>query len=169
MTETIYLAGGCFWGTQHFLRKIKGVVSTEVGYANSTVSHPTYKQVCDGGTHAAETVKVDYDPSQIALADILSLYFLTIDPTSVNRQGGDRGEQYRTGIYYTDEEQKEIATRFIGSIRHRFSLPIAVEVLPIQNFYPAEQNHQDYLINNPGGYCHVDPRLFKIAEQFNRK
>ena len=99
----IYLAGGCFWGTEHFLKQIRGVESTEVGYANSIINQPTYQQVCSGETNAAETVKVVYDPETVNLSLLLDLYFKTIDPTSLNRQGNDRGTQYRTGIYYTNK------------------------------------------------------------------
>ena len=98
----IYFAGGCFWGTEHFLKQIRGVESTEVGYANSIINQPTYQQVCSGETNAAETVKVVYDPETVNLSLLLDLYFKTIDPTSLNRQGNDRGTQYRTGIYYTN-------------------------------------------------------------------
>ena len=143
----IYLAGGCFWGTEHFLKQIRGVEKTEVGYANSQVPDPTYKEVCTGNTGAVETVKVVYDPQTVSLDLLLNLYFQTIDPTSVNRQGGDSGLQYRTGIYYTK--------------------PIAIEVMPLVNFYAAEEYHQDYLDKNVGGYCHINPRLFELARKAN--
>ena len=100
--SVIYLAGGCFWGTEHFMKQVRGVEKTRVGYANSALSDPSYEQVCSGATGAAETVEVVYDPAVVGLPLLLNLYFLTIDPTSLNRQGGDIGTQYRTGIYYTD-------------------------------------------------------------------
>ena len=161
--KTIYFAGGCFWGTEHFMKQIPGVESTEVGYANSIVANPTYKEVCTGRTEAAETVKVVYNPSEVSLSFLIRLYFMTIDPTSLNRQGGDSGTQYRTGIYYTDEEQKEVAELELIKLSVRYDAPIVVELKPIENFYEAEDYHQDYLDKNPGGYCHVNPALFEIA------
>lgn len=161
--STIYLAGGCFWGTEHFLKQIKGVESTQAGYANSRVPYPSYRQVCSGDTGAAETVEVVYDPAKVSLDEILKLYFLTIDPTSINRQGGDKGEQYRTGIYYTTESQRDTARKALDILQNDYSAPIAVELKRIENFYPAEDYHQDYLENNPTGYCHISPALFKLA------
>lgn len=162
----IYLAGGCFWGTQHFLRLIPGVVSTQVGYANSTVPSPSYKEVCTGHTDAAETVQTQYDTSVISLEEILSLYYMTIDPYSLNRQGGDRGTQYRTGIYTIDDHSLEIAEKFIKQKSADAPHKIMVEVKPLENFYPAEDYHQDYLVENAGGYCHVSPNLFEIAKDY---
>lgn len=163
--NTIYLAGGCFWGTAHLFSLVPGVIDTTAGYANSRIENPTYQQVCTGMTNAAETVKVDYDKRQIGLSDLLALYFRSIDPTSVNRQGGDSGTQYRTGIYYTDPADQEIIEAMIATIQRRNTLPVAVEYEPLENFYPAEDYHQDYLAKNPGGYCHVDPVLFNEARQ----
>lgn len=160
MTKVIYLAGGCFWGTDHLFSLVEGVVSTEAGYANSTVPHPTYEMVCTGRTGAAETVKVTYDDTLIGLSEILTLYFRSIDPLSLNRQGGDVGTQYRTGIYYVDKTDIEIIDAVVATVQRRYSEPLAVEVGPLVNFYPAEIYHQDYLYKNPGGYCHVDTRLF---------
>ncbi len=161
----IFFAGGCFWGTEHFLKQIDGVVNTEVGYVNSIVPNPTYKDVCTGTTLAAEGVKVEYDPEKIDLQFLIQLYLMTIDPTSVNRQGNDVGTQYRTGIYYTDTIQRDIALKELSkeAVLHRH--PIAVEVEHLNNFYPAEDYHQDYLDKNPQGYCHIDPRLFQIAKK----
>lgn len=160
MTKVIYLAGGCFWGTDHLFSLVEGVVSTEAGYANSRVPHPTYEMVCTGRTGAAETVKVTYDDTLIGLSEILTLYFRSIDPLSLNRQGGDVGTQYRTGIYYVDKTDIEIIDAVVATVQRRYSEPLAVEVGPLVNFYPAEIYHQDYLYKNPGGYCHVDTRLF---------
>lgn len=161
--RTIYFAGGCFWGTQHFFKQINGVVNTEVGYANSVIPHPTYKQVCTGATQAAEGVRVSYDPSVVSLPFLIDLYFETIDPVSVNRQGGDSGTQYRTGIYYTDASQQRDALEAVRARQPLYKEPIAVEVKPLANFYPAEEYHQDYLDKNPDGYCHISPRLFALA------
>ena len=163
----IYLAGGCFWGTEHFLKQIRGVESTQVGYANSTVANPSYEQVCSGKTNAAETVKVVYDPEVAKLGLILDLYFKTIDPTSLNRQGNDRGTQYRTGIYYTNPADLPVIEEAIKTLRTKYTQPIAVEVMPLSNFYPAENYHQDYLDKHPNGYCHIDPSLFDMAKKAN--
>lgn len=167
--QTIYFAGGCFWGTEHFFKMIAGVESTEVGYANSIVENPTYKQVCTGATQAAETVRVVYDADAVALPMLIDLYMLTIDPTSLNRQGGDIGTQYRTGIYYTTDEQRQTVEQCLARLESEAGVKFVIEVKPIENFYPAEDYHQDYLDKNPAGYCHVDPRLFALARQANRK
>lgn len=161
--KTIYLAGGCFWGTEHFFQLVPGIRETEVGYANSNVADPSYKEVCTGRTGAAETVKVVYDSDSITLPYLLSLYFRTIDPTTLNRQGNDVGTQYRTGIYYTDPEELPMIKRAVDKLQQLYSKPLAIEVEPLRNFYPAEDYHQDYLINNPRGYCHIDPSLFRMA------
>ena len=167
--DTIYFAGGCFWGTEHYMKQIDGVISTEVGYANSSVANPTYKEVCTGNTGAAETVQVAYDPRITDLQYLITLYFATIDPTVKDRQGSDVGTQYRTGIFYTNEAQKTIIEQTIDSMRSYFKAPIVTEVLPLQNFYPAEEYHQDYLDKNPDGYCHINPQLFRIAKEESLK
>lgn len=164
-TKEIYLAGGCFWGTEHFLGLVPGVESTQVGYANSNTPNPTYKEVCTGRTGAAETVKVTYDADSVSLPFLLSLYYKTIDPTSLNRQGNDRGTQYRTGIYYTDPADSAIVAASLRRLQSSYDRPLAIESGPLINFYRAEDYHQDYLYKNPGGYCHIDPELFKMARQ----
>lgn len=163
----IYLAGGCFWGTEHFLQQIRGVEITEVGYANSLVSNPSYEQVCSGNTLAAETVKVVYNPEVVGLNLLLNLYFQTIDPTSLNQQGHDRGTQYRTGIYYTQSNDLSIIKQAIQLLSSHYEHPIVIEVEPLANFYPAEAYHQNYLDKNPGGYCHINPALFAMAREAN--
>ena len=165
MLKTIYLAGGCFWGTAHLFSLVPGVETTVAGYANSSVPNPSYEQVCTGRTGAAETVKIDYDPDSVGLTDLLQLYFKSIDPLSVNRQGGDRGTQYRTGIYYTDPADRTVIETDLATLQRRYSEPLAIECRALQNFYPAEDYHQDYLYKNPSGYCHVNPALFKEAEK----
>lgn len=167
-TEQIVLAGGCFWGTDHFFKQINGVVATQAGYANSNVANPTYQEVCSGRTGAAEAVKVTYDPDSVDLALLLRLYFRTIDPTAVDRQGNDTGTQYRTGIFYTDSAQQQIARQALDRLQTYYQQPIAIELAPLRNFYPAEDYHQDYLDKNPGGYCHIDPTLFDLARQAKR-
>lgn len=163
----IYLAGGCFWGTEHFLKLIDGVESTQVGYANSNIPNPTYEQVCTGKTNATETVKVVYDPQEVKLNLLLDLYFKTIDPTSLNKQGNDRGTQYRTGIYYTNKADLPIINNAIKVLSTQYNRPLAIEVMPLTNFYKAEEYHQDYLDKHPGGYCHIDPSLFTLAKKAN--
>lgn len=161
MTKKIYLAGGCFWGTEHLFSLIDGVDATRVGYANSKIANPTYEMVCTGHTGAAETVEVVYDNSKIGLSELLMIYFKSIDPLSHNRQGNDVGTQYRTGIYYADPADLPVIEAVVATVQRRHTQPLAVEVKALQNFYPAELYHQEYLYKNPGGYCHVDPQLFE--------
>lgn len=165
--KKIYLAGGCFWGTEHLFSLVDGVDRTVAGYANSNVPHPSYEMVCSGSTGAAETVEVEYDNTKVSLTELLAIYFRSIDPTALNRQGNDVGTQYRTGIYYTDSADIEVIEAFVSMVQRRFVEPLAVEVAPLRSFYPAELYHQQYLYKNPGGYCHVDPALFD--EVRNRK
>lgn len=164
MTKTIYLAGGCFWGTSHLFSLVPGVQDTISGYANSIVPDPTYQEVCSGKTEAAETVEVVYDPDKVGLSDLIALYFKSIDPLSVNKQGGDTGTQYRTGIYWTDPADEAVVRIMLETLQRRHKQPLAIEAGPLRNFYPAEEYHQDYLMKNPGGYCHVDPALFREAK-----
>lgn len=164
MNKIIYLAGGCFWGTAHLFSLVPGVSESEAGYANSIVVNPTYKEVCSGNTHAAETVKVVYDPDEVSLSSLLRLYFKSIDPLSINKQGGDVGTQYRTGIYYSDPADASVIEAELATLARRHTQPLAIEFGPIRNFYPAEEYHQQYLYKNPNGYCHVDPALFKEAK-----
>ncbi|MGL4986084.1 MAG: peptide-methionine (S)-S-oxide reductase MsrA [Treponemataceae bacterium] len=163
--KTIYLAGGCFWGTEHYLKQLNGVTKTSVGYANSIIENPTYRQVCQGITEAAETVEVEYNPQVLSLGFLLDMFFLSINPVSLNQQGNDHGTQYRTGIYYTEEQDFIVAKKSLKELQKKYSDPIAVEVLPLKNYYPAEIDHQDYLVNNPQGYCHISPSLFAIAKK----
>ena len=165
--KEIYLAGGCFWGTEHYLKMINGIVFTEVGYANSLVENPSYEMVCKGNTMAAETVHIKYDMSLISLETLLDMYFVSIDPTSINKQGHDVGVQYRTGIYYTDENDLAVINKVIFEQQKKCSEEIVVEVMPLENFYPAEDYHQDYLTKNPNGYCHLPLELFEFAKRFN--
>lgn len=160
---TIYFAGGCFWGTAHLFSLVPGVESAVAGYANSTVDSPTYRQVCTGATNAAETVKVDYDPECVSLDSLIELFLASIDPTTLNRQGNDVGTQYRTGIYYIDSQSGEAARRMLARLDEGLDGRSVVECRRLENFYPAEDYHQDYLVKNPGGYCHVDPWLFERA------
>jgi methionine-S-sulfoxide reductase len=162
--KTIYLAGGCFWGMQKFFDQFEGVLRTEVGYANGPDKAPSYEEVCADSGHA-ETLRIDYDESTVSLTELLRYFFMVIDPLSVNRQGEDEGIQYRTGIYYTDESLLPAIRAKTAEVAARYSEPLAVEVLPLENFYPAEEYHQKYLVKNPAGYCHLKPELFHLAEQ----
>jgi methionine-S-sulfoxide reductase len=161
--KEIYLAGGCFWGAEKYFSLIKGVHETGVGYANGNTANPGYEDVCRRNTGHAETVKVIYDPAVLNLEKLLSLYYEVIDPTSVNRQGADRGTQYRTGIYYVDETDRPVIDSSIGELQKKYSKPVAIEVEPLRNYYPAEEYHQKYLDKNPGGYCHIGQDAFKRA------
>ncbi|MCI5642617.1 MAG: peptide-methionine (R)-S-oxide reductase MsrB [Peptoniphilus sp.] len=156
--KVIYLAGGCFWGTEAYLKKIKGIVKTVVGYANGDSDETNYEIV--SRTDHAETVKIYYDFSRISLTEILLHYFRIINPKSINRQGNDIGRQYRTGIYWDEEDtnSKEIVKDFIEYEEEKIG-KVAVEISPIKNFVKAEDYHQDYLDKNPNGYCHVNLNL----------
>ena len=157
MKREIYLAGGCFWGLQKYIdSEVNGVISTECGYANGRGEKVTYEEVCSQTTGFCETVKVVYDDNKTSLDDILREYFYTIDPTSVNRQGADIGEQYRTGIYYSDANDAPIVKRALSDLQKGYRIRIAVEEGPIEKFIPAEEYHQKYLDKNPGGYCHIN-------------
>ena len=162
--KTVYLAGGCFWGTQKFFDQFEGVLSTQVGYANGPTENPSYQEVCRSSGHA-ETVRIDYDPDIVSLTQLLDWYFLTVDPTSYHRQGGDMGIQYRTGIYYTEADQlPEIRERYARE-QAKYRQPLEVELLPLANFYPAEEYHQKYLDKNPGGYCHISKDLLHLKDR----
>ncbi|MCJ7855175.1 peptide-methionine (S)-S-oxide reductase MsrA [Lachnospiraceae bacterium NSJ-143] len=162
--KEIYLAGGCFWGVERYMKNVYGVVKTESGYANGNTENPTYEQVCYFGTNHAETVKVIYDTSKADLSFILYMYFKIIDPTLVDQQGPDIGPQYRTGIYFTDSSDEETIRKALKELKKSYPHDlIVVECLPLSNFYKAEEYHQDYLDKNPGGYCHISWNDMKKA------
>lgn len=163
----IYLAGGCYWGTQHFLKQIYGVVSTKVGFANGTTENPSYREVCTDTTGHAETVQVVYDSAKLTLKKLLELYFETIDPTSINRQGNDVGKQYRTGIFFADEKDLPIIQSCLQELQKSYVKPLRIAVEPFKCFYEAEESHQDYLSKNPYGYCHINKSLFDMARRAN--
>jgi peptide methionine sulfoxide reductase msrA/msrB len=168
--KEIYLAGGCFWGTEKYLEAIKGIKETEVGYANGNTEYPSYEDVCRKNTGHAETVRVIYDSGQVSLSHILNLYYDVIEPTSVNRQGNDTGSQYRTGIYYTDNADLPVISESINELQRKYREPIAIEVLPLKNYYRAEEYHQKYLDKNPNGYCHISRDKFeKVKRQELKK
>lgn len=154
--KEIVLAGGCFWGVDAYFARKEGVASTRSGYANGTTENPTYEQVCAGKTGHAEAVHVKYDASVLSLETLLEKFFKVIDPTVRNRQGNDIGTQYRTGIYYMDEEDRSVVEDFIARKAKDYARPIVTEVEPLRCFYDAEEYHQDYLKKNPRGYCHID-------------
>ena len=161
--RSIYLAGGCFWGMQKFFDQFEGVLSTQVGYANGPDRAPTYQEVCRNSGHA-ETVRIDYDEGKLSLDKLLELYFLVIDPLSVNKQGGDEGIQYRTGVYYTNPDQLPMIQAAFEKEAAKVGAPLAVELLPLTNFFPAEEYHQKYLDKNPGGYCHIPQRMMHLDQ-----
>ncbi|MBQ9346123.1 MAG: peptide-methionine (R)-S-oxide reductase MsrB [Oscillibacter sp.] len=154
--KEIYLAGGCFWGVEEYFSRIPGVADTVSGYANGTTVSPTYAQVCTGRTGHAETVRVFYNPDAVSLKTLVSQYFKIIDPTVLDRQGNDRGNQYRTGVFYVDEGDVPIIEAVFEAEQAKYDQPIVTELKPLSCFYEAEEYHQDYLVKNPGGYCHVD-------------
>ena len=160
----IWLAGGCFWGVESFLSKIPGVIHTEVGYANGNTENPTYEDVCQKETGHAEAVYIKYNPHKTSLEKLLGYFFKIIDPTLLNRQGNDMGAQYRTGIYYKDIADKKEIESCINKIQSSFTKKILTEVLPIGNFYKAEEYHQEYLEKNPKGYCHIDLSLLNTLK-----
>ena len=166
--KKIYLAGGCFWGVEHFLSLIDGIKETTVGYANSDIESPSYEDLKAHRSLASETVEVIYDENKISLKEILNLFFMIIDPTILDQQGHDIGHQYRTGIYYTDDSDIKIIKEELNNLQTKYDKPIVTELLPLDNFTKAEEYHQDYLIKNPQGYCHVDPKMFEIAKQYKK-
>ncbi|MBQ3371821.1 MAG: peptide-methionine (S)-S-oxide reductase MsrA [Oscillospiraceae bacterium] len=162
--KTIYLAGGCFWGMQKFFDQFDGVAETEVGYANGPDFAPSYQEVCKNSGHA-ETLRIEYDPDTISLTALLEYYFMVIDPLSVNRQGEDSGIQYRTGIYYTGEDQLAEIKAVWTAQEEKAGAKLAVELEPIRNFFSAEEYHQKYLEKNPGGYCHIPRSFFSLGQK----
>ena len=166
--KEIYLAGGCFWGTEHYLKQIRGVVTTEVGYANGNGENPSYEEVYTDPTGFVECVKVVYDPAILPLEKVVELYFHSIDPLSLNQQGNDIGTRYRTGIYYVCESDRETIEKVYRTMESKVGATLVVELEPLHNFYIAEEYHQDYLDKNPAGYCHLPYYLFEYARIANK-
>ena len=195
--KTIYFAGGCFWGTEHYIGQLEGVVETVVGYANGSVAEPSYQQVYTDLTGHVECVKVVYDESVVSLRTLCRMFFRSIDPVAVNCQGEDVGTRYRTGIYWTDEEDRTVVEQVWQEVQDRYaghacpavepvprvvsvepvprvvsveaeSRTLAVEKLPLQCFYPAEEYHQDYLYKNPEGYCHLSLETLRLAREYSQ-
>lgn len=166
--KTIYFAGGCFWGVEHFFSLINGVKSTTVGYANSDIQNPSYEQVKAHLSSASECVKVDYDEKEISLKELLDLFFTIINPVSIDKQGHDEGHQYRTGIYYLNDDELTVINPKIEEIKKLNNGNCTVEVLKLVNYYEGEEYHQDYLLKNPNGYCHLSLDAFKRAKEYKK-
>ena len=169
--QTIVLGGGCFWCTEAVFKEVRGIEDVESGYSNGPVQRPTYEQVCSGTTGHAEVVKLAYDPQQISTRQILEIFFVVHDPTQLDRQGNDVGTQYRSGIYYTTEEQKQAADDIIREMSQDkvYGKPIVTEVKPLSNYWPAEDYHQDFFERNPHqGYCMAvaAPKVEKFRKTF---
>jgi peptide-methionine (S)-S-oxide reductase len=169
--QTIVLGGGCFWCTEAVFKEVRGIEDVESGYSNGPVQRPTYEQVCSGTTGHAEVVKLAYDPQQISTRQILEIFFVVHDPTQLDRQGNDVGTQYRSGIYYTTEEQKQAADDIIREMSQdkAYGKPIVTEVKPLSNYWPAEDYHQDFFEKNPHqGYCMAvaAPKVEKFRKTF---
>jgi peptide-methionine (S)-S-oxide reductase len=172
--EMVTLGGGCFWCTEAIFEQLKGVEKVESGYSGGSSANPTYKEVCSGTTGHAEVVEITFDPKVISLKDLLRVFFLTHDPTTLNRQGDDVGTQYRSVIFYRDEAQKQAAQEVIQQIRDEkiWDGPIVTELAPFKAFYKAEDYHQGYFRKNPQqGYCRavIAPKVAKVREKFRDK
>ena len=168
-TETITLGGGCFWCVEAVYEKVRGVVAVESGYCNGETVKPTYEQVCTGRTGHAEVVRVRFDPAQITLREVLAIFFVVHDPTTLNRQGNDVGTQYRSGIYWHTPEQERIAREVIAEAQGAVRSPIVTELQPERNYSRAEDYHQHYFANHPEqGYCAfvVAPKVAKFRKVF---
>ena len=164
--KQIYFAGGCFWGTEHYIGSFEGVIETETGYANGDLADPTYEQVYTDRTGHVECVKVSYDDGIISLATLCRLFLRSINPLSINRQGNDCGTRYRTGIYWTDEADRADVETVYEEMQQAYAEPLAVEKGPLKSYYPAEEYHQDYLVKNPEGYCHLSLSTLRMAKEY---
>ncbi len=165
--QVIYFAGGCFWGTEHFFQQVQGVVRTETGFANGRedLPEPTYEQVYTDSTGFAETVKVEFDEAKVSLEFLVRMFFRAIDPLSLNQQGHDVGTRYRTGVYYVSEEQKAVIEAVFAEEQKKYKEEMKVELLPLKNYWPADEYHQKYLDKHPDGYCHLPMELFRWAKE----
>lgn len=173
MNEVAVFGGGCFWCTEAVFDELRGVISVMPGYAGGTKKNPTYEEVCGGRTGHAEVIRIEFDPSQIAFKDLLTVFFATHDPTTLNRQGNDVGPQYRSIVLYANEEEKSEAENFIKELNDSaaFGKPVVTEVKPLGEFYKAENYHQKYYANNSyQPYCQViiSPKLGKLHKQFTQ-
>ena len=173
-TEVATLAGGCFWCLEAVYDQLRGVVSVESGYMGGKVDNPSYRAVCTGTTGHAEVIQIKYDPTQVSFQDLLDVFFVIHDPTTLNRQGNDVGTQYRSAIYYHTPEQKVVADKVIAALNaeHRWNSPIVTEVTPATKFYVAEDYHQEYFVNNESQpYCQfvVAPKVAKFRKYYMEK
>ena len=153
--KKIILGGGCFWGVEKFFAMIPGVIKTEVGYANGKTENPTYEEVCHSDTNFVEVCYITYDEKLVSLDIILDKFWSIVDPTTLNRQAGDVGTQYRSGIYYIDEADLDAINKSKMKIQEQYKESVVTEVKPLEKYYTAEEYHQDYLEKNPTGYCHI--------------
>jgi peptide-methionine (S)-S-oxide reductase len=172
--EIATLANGCFWCTEAIFSRVKGIKSVIPGYSGGKTSNPSYEQVCTGKTGHAETIQMEYDPKIISFEKILYIFWHTHDPTTLNRQGNDVGTQYRSAIFYHDENQKNIAEKSKEEIEKEavFKNPIVTEIIPFSNFYPAEDYHKEYYENNRNApYCSfvIDPKIQKLLQKYSDK
>ena len=166
MTKEIYFAGGCFWGVEHFFKGVDGVVATVPGYANGNLDNPGYELVYTDTTGHAETVKVTYNPDRVGLQKLVRLFFASIDPLSLNRQGHDEGTRYRTGVFYADESERPVLEEEFKALEQRLGERPVTELQPLKSFWPAEEYHRDYLDKNPGGYCHLSLKVFRYLRLY---
>ena len=171
--QVLVLGGGCFWCTESVYKEVRGVTDVESGYSNGQVKQPSYEQVCTGTTGHNEVVKLEYDPAQIGTREILEIFFVVHDPTTLNRQGNDVGTQYRSGIYFTTPEQQQVAQALLDELAKddAFGKPIVTELKPLDNYWPAEDYHQDFFEKNPHqGYCMAvaAPKVAKFRKTFAR-
>jgi peptide-methionine (S)-S-oxide reductase len=173
MSEQATVGGGCFWCVEAVFEQVKGVSSVVSGYAGGVTPNPTYREVCEGDTGHAEVVQITFDPSVISYREILEIFFVTHDPTTLNRQGADQGTQYRSVVFYHNDEQKKTAEQVMASLREQgvWQNPIVTELAQLEKFYPAEDYHQGYYRTNPGqGYCRavIEPKVVKFRQKFAR-
>ncbi len=170
-SQTLVLGGGCFWCTESVYKEVRGVTDVESGYSNGQAPQPSYEDVCTGTTGCNEVVKLVYDPSRVSTRELLEIFFVIHDPTTLNRQGNDVGTQYRSGIYFTTDEQRETAQALIDELtaENAFGRPIVTELLPLAHYWPAEDYHQDFFERNPHqGYCMAvaAPKVAKFRKTF---
>ncbi len=169
--EIAVFGGGCFWCTEAIFQSLRGVVSVLPGYSGGTKPNPTYEEVCGGNTGHVEVIKIEFDPEQIKYSDLLGVFFATHDPTTMNRQGNDVGEQYQSVVFYSNDEQRTQASAFIEKLQQDtvFEKPVVTQIKPLEEFYEAENYHQNYFANNKNQpYCQmvIDPKVQKFRAKF---